>query len=103
MPRDATRLRRNLIAGLHSTARLLDPRVGGRDQDAQADAASVVVAELPERDRLLVAADLARDVGGDIAALHPALGVPDRDRVRVVLVVGLGHEREPATGRERVV
>ena len=42
-------------------------------------------------------------VGGDVARLEPALRVPDRDRVGVVLVLRLGHERQGAPGGERLV
>src|SRR5581483_12408483 len=68
-----------------------------------ADAAAVLAAELPERDRLLVSAQLGRELRGHVPRLHAALRVPYRDGVRVVLVLGLPDEREPATRREGVV
>ena len=40
---------------------------------------------------------------GDVARLERARFVPDPDGVRVVLVVALGNEREPAPGVERRV
>ena len=40
---------------------------------------------------------------GDEPGLETPLRVPDRDRVRVVLVLRLGNQRERPTGRERVV
>ena len=71
-----------------------DPGVGGDDQHPQP------AVDAPERDRLLVARELGRDRGGHVAELERPLRVPDRDRVRVVLVRRLGHEREPlARGR----
>ena len=72
-----------------------DPGVGRDDQDAQA------AVDAPERDRLLVAGELRRDRRRHVADLERPLGVPDRDRVRVVLVRRLGHEREPLARIER--
>src|SRR5207248_1736702 len=57
--------------------------------------------DAPEGDRLLVAAELGRRVGRDVAGLQRTPLVPDRDRVRVVLVLGLRDEREPPAGVER--
>src|SRR5204863_9378302 len=85
-----------------SSPRLLHPRVRGDDEHAQTDAPTFL-AELPERDRLLVAAQLRRDLGRDVAALDAALRVPDPDPVRVVLVLRLADEREAAPRREGVV
>ena len=39
----------------------------------------------------------------DVACLQEPSGIPDRDCVRVVRVLGLAHEREPLPRRERVV
>src|SRR5205814_3743829 len=82
---------------------LLDPRVRRREQDAQTDPLPVLATELPQRDRLLVAAKRRRDLGRDVAAMHAPLGVVDRDRIRVVLVLGLRNERESPPRREPVV
>ena len=54
----------------------------------------------PERDGLLVAGELGRDLARDVAGLDRALLVPDPDRVRVVLVLGL-RERARAGGPGR--
>ena len=71
-----------------------DPGVARSEQHAQASAATLL-GELSERDGLpLVRAQRSRHLGGDVAGLHASSFVPDRDRVRVVLVVGLRNERE---------
>ena len=46
---------------------------------------------------------LGRDVARHVADLQRALLVPDRHRVRIVLVVGLAHERQPPPRIERRV
>jgi hypothetical protein len=89
-------------SGPPSAAGEPDPGVGRSDQYSQADAA-VLVAELPQRDRLGVARDPRRDLRGHVARLQPALGVPDRDRVGVVWILRLGDERERPSGREALV
>ena len=60
--------------------------------------------KLTQRDCLQGAGvELTRNFGRDVAGLQPALRVPDADRLRVVLVVRLGHERERPACRESVV
>ena len=39
----------------------------------------------------------------NVARLYPPLSVPDADGVRIVLVVRLRDERQPAAGREGVL
>ncbi len=95
-------VRHRLILSARSPRRS-DPRVGRRDQDAETDPRAVLAAELPERDRLRVDRDVRRDGRRDVAGLEPALGIPDPDGVRVVLVLRLGDERQPEPGRERGV
>ena len=73
------------------------PGIRRDDQHAQA------ALDPPERERLLVAGELGRDRRRDVADLQRPLLVPDRDRVRVVLVRRLGDEREPARRVERRV
>src|SRR5437764_914762 len=63
----------------------------------------VLATELPERERLLVAVQLRRDLGRDVARLQPPLGVPDSDRIGVVLVLRLADEDEPPPGCEALV
>jgi hypothetical protein len=92
--------RARLRAAPPSAAGDPDPGVGRSDQYSQADAAALLVAELPQRDRLGVACDPRRDVRRHVARLEPALGVPDRDRVGVVRILRLGDERERQSGRE---
>src|SRR5918994_5192401 len=83
----------------YATARRLpgrpDPGARWDDQDAQP------AFDPPERERLLVAGQLGRDRGRDVAELERALLVPDRNRVRIVLVRRLRDEREPARRVER--
>ena len=68
---------------------------GGHEQDAQA------LTRAPERDGLLVARQLRRDLARHVARLQRPLLVPDADRVRVVLVLRLGDERQARAGIER--
>ena len=63
--------------------------------------AATLLRELSERDGLpLVRAQRSSHLGGDVTGLHSSIFVPDRDRVRVVLVVGLRNERERTPGCE---
>ena len=85
-----------------SRARQADPRVARCEQHAKPAALRRLrrtpAARRPaSRPRSSSRATLGRHVAG----LHPALLVPDADRVRIVLVVRLGHEREPPPGSER--
>ena len=79
------------------SARRSDPSVGGNEQYAEASL------NAPERDGLFVAGQLGRGLARDVAGLQRPLLVPDRDRVRIVLVLGLAHECEPAAWVERGV
>src|SRR4051794_27023325 len=77
-------------AGMRAhSARRADPGVRRRDQDAEPPVPP------PQRHGLLVAGELRRDLARDVAELVPAVRVPDADRVRIVLVLRLRHEREP--------
>ena len=61
--------------------------------------APTLLRELSERDGLpFVRAQSAGQLRRNVTGLHASVLVPDRDRVRVVLVVGLGKERERAPG-----
>ncbi len=77
-----------LVRHGRNLSRATDPGVGGNDQHSQ------TTLHPPEGDSLLVAGELGRDLARDVADLQRLLLVPDRDRVRVVLVVRLGHERQ---------
>src|SRR4051812_29693437 len=72
-----------------------NPGVARRDQNPQA------AVDSPERDGLLVPAQLGRNLARDVPGLQDALLVPDADRVRVVLVLRLRDEREPVARVER--
>src|SRR5437660_1324107 len=72
-------------------------------QDAKTDPAALLVEELPERHRLVVELRLRRDPRREIARLHAPFRIPHTDRIRVVLVLRLRHEREPFPRREAVV
>src|SRR5581483_12393931 len=102
-PGSRSRPARSRARTIPSCARLLDPGVRRRDQDAQPDARTVVAPELPERKRLLLAGELRRDLRGHVAGVTPPLRIPDRDGVRIVLVLRVAHDSEPAARRERVV
>src|SRR6266540_575725 len=80
-----------------TSPRARDPRVGRRDQHAEA------AVDAPQRHCLLVAVELGRDVARDVADLQRPRLVPDRDRVRVVLVLGLAEQGEAAARVERRV
>jgi hypothetical protein len=77
-----------------------DPGVSGSKQHAEADSLPSLE-ELTDDDGLpLVDVELARELGGDIAGLYAAFLVPDRNCIRIVLVVGLPNERDvPARGK----
>src|SRR3954451_4283385 len=72
-----------------------NPGVARRDQHPQA------ALDSPERDGLLVPAQLGRNIARDVPSLQGALLVPDPDRVRVVLVLRLRDERDSVARVER--
>src|SRR6478672_6507056 len=80
-----------------SWARRSYPGVGGNDQHAKA------AFDAPERDGLLVPAELGRGLPRYVAGLKRSLLVPDRDRVGIVLVLRLGHQCQAAARVERGV
>ena len=80
-----------------SGARRSDPGVGGNDQHAKA------AFDAPERNGLLVAAELGRGLSRYVAGLERSLLVPDRDRVGIVFVLRLRHQRQAAARVERGV
>jgi hypothetical protein len=71
------------------------PSIGRRDQYAESSV------DTPERDRLLAADELRGRARGYVADVKRAGFVVDRHRVRVVRIVRLGYEDEPASGVER--
>src|SRR5919201_2228405 len=86
-----------------SGARRADPRVTWREQDAEATPLTVFE-ELVQRDGLpVVRAQLACDIRGDVSGLNAPVRIPDRDCVRIVLVVRLRNERKLAARREPLV
>src|SRR3954465_135425 len=72
-----------------------DPGVARRDQHPQA------AVDSPERDGLLVPAQLGRNLARDVPGLQAALLVPDPDRGGVGLVLRPRDEREPVARVER--
>src|SRR5437762_2924926 len=79
-----------------------DPHPLGRDDDAQADSA-LHLTPLPEGERLQRQLELGGDVRRHVADLDASCRVPDRDRIRIVLVFGFRYERDLFPGCEGVV
>ena len=75
-------------------ARRSDPGVAGNHEHAKG------TFDAPERDGLLVAAELSRGLTRHVPGLKRSLLVPNGDRVGIVLVLRLGNEGERATGLE---
>src|SRR2546425_552534 len=86
--------------GMHispSPPRTADPSVPRRDQETYPSI------QAPDGHGLLGPVQLRRDLAGHVAQLDGARLVPDRDGVRIELVLGLAYERETAAGIERRV